>query len=212
MFIYRRKSQSVLDFVLAFGALILLILGIARIWIWFNANYAKRTVDYYKERIAAGTPHSVYDQPRYKDKPLPLTEDWVFKGIPSGTVEPLPPGSEPPGIIPNPNTDDTAYKCAKCAACNSYTEAMAALRREAGVMRKQAEKLDDFVKNADDWYDPLYWVYKMIGIDIEAYKQASKDLKNAARETLTQVAKLQEKYNELGCPELAPECPNLDCS
>lgn len=82
----------------AFVAVAGLAIGIARIWIWFNANYARRQVAYQKSRFLAGqySNTSSYDEPidtgATEDcpgctyAPLDLTEEWVFSGEPSGTV------------------------------------------------------------------------------------------------------------------------------
>ncbi|MFA5286837.1 MAG: hypothetical protein WC394_01015 [Candidatus Omnitrophota bacterium] len=85
--IYKSKrSQAILDFVLIFGILLVFLVGLVRIWVWFNANYAKRNADYQKTRLIAG---KAYDLTAgvYIDAPLELTDDWVFKGKPSGTVK-----------------------------------------------------------------------------------------------------------------------------
>ena len=86
------KSQSIFDFALALIAVSGLVVGIVRIWIWFNANYAKREMAYQSGRIyAAGHNRpSSYTNPiqiggnetchdcNYAS--LRLTQDWVFRG------------------------------------------------------------------------------------------------------------------------------------
>ncbi len=62
-FILRIKTrnsfgQSIIDFALAFIAIAVLSVGIARIWIWFSANFARRQVNYQQSRIVAGVPSS----------------------------------------------------------------------------------------------------------------------------------------------------------
>jgi hypothetical protein len=49
-----KKSQGVLQFALTFVAVMLFALGITRIWIWFNANYAHHEVAYQMGRQHAG--------------------------------------------------------------------------------------------------------------------------------------------------------------
>lgn len=97
----KKSAQSILDFVLAFIALAVLVVGIARIWVWFNVNYAKRQLEYQQSRIVAGTPETKQGKTSYQQPidigateleptrryyPLDLTEEWVFKGQPSGSV------------------------------------------------------------------------------------------------------------------------------
>ena len=84
-----RKAQSILDFGLAFIALALLAVGITRIWVWFNANYAARQVTYQTSRFtAAGTTRNtdagVLNLPADTFQPYDLNEDWVFKGQVTG--------------------------------------------------------------------------------------------------------------------------------
>ncbi|MFH0791213.1 MAG: hypothetical protein V2A64_06230 [Candidatus Omnitrophota bacterium] len=104
-FILRIKTrnsfgQSIIDFALAFIAIAVLSVGIARIWIWFSANFARRQVNYQQSRIVAGVPKNYESLGHGKSvdiaakednivavyKPLDLTEDWVFKGKPSETI------------------------------------------------------------------------------------------------------------------------------
>jgi len=48
------RAQSILDFILIFSVLVTFMIGLTRIWMWFNINYAKRNVDYQNGRLAAG--------------------------------------------------------------------------------------------------------------------------------------------------------------
>jgi hypothetical protein len=99
MLIRSRKAQSIVDFAVAFIAVAGLIVGIVRVWIWFNANYAKRQVSFQSSRLVAAGTERPYDTkkvpvniggtsacPDCKYKPLDLTEDWVFKANASGNV------------------------------------------------------------------------------------------------------------------------------
>jgi len=96
-----RKSQSIVDFAIAFIAIAGLLVGIARTWIWFNANYARRQAAFQTSRLISAGRERPYDtQPKPVNigakpgctgegclyTPLNLTEDWVFRGTPSGTV------------------------------------------------------------------------------------------------------------------------------
>lgn len=91
--IQRKESQSTLDFIFVFIAALLLALGITRIWVWFNANYAHRQTSYQISRILAGKPgtytghpYPVVDVGRTAEcpdciyEPLDLSEEWLFKG------------------------------------------------------------------------------------------------------------------------------------
>lgn len=88
-----KSAQSILEFVFAFIVILLLSLGIVRVWTWFNANYAHREVAYQRSRASAGAAETYKTNP-YVDiagaggdyTPLNLTEDWVFSGKPSGMV------------------------------------------------------------------------------------------------------------------------------
>jgi hypothetical protein len=90
MLINSKKSQSIIDFAIAFIAISGLIVGVARIWIWFNANYAKRQSAFQTSRLISAGPGRPYDTQQAPVDigytPLDLTEDWVFKGTASGTV------------------------------------------------------------------------------------------------------------------------------
>jgi cytoskeletal protein RodZ len=84
-----KTGQSTLELVLAFIAVVWLAVGITRIWTWFNVNYANRQVGYEKTRFWAGqdTTYDSSSQPfDIGSQPLDLTEDWVFRGVPSGKV------------------------------------------------------------------------------------------------------------------------------
>ncbi len=88
-----KKSQSIFEFAVAIIAISGLVIGIVRIWIWFNANYAKRQYSYQQTRLSAvgKTRPLTYNDPVATGyTPLELTKDWVFKGRPSGTVSGAP--------------------------------------------------------------------------------------------------------------------------
>jgi prefoldin subunit 5 len=99
---HSRRSQSIFDFAIALIAISGLIVGIVRIWIWFNANYAKRQLAYQTGRLyAAGRPRpSSYTAPikiganetcpDCAYQPLNLTEEWVFRGLYNETISGVP--------------------------------------------------------------------------------------------------------------------------
>jgi len=97
----KKRAESILDFILAFTAILALVIGIARIWIWFHANYARQQYSFQQGRLVAGKVAS-YDSAQSElpigakegclrgeectAKPMQLTEDWVFKGEPGESV------------------------------------------------------------------------------------------------------------------------------
>jgi hypothetical protein len=111
----RRKAQSIFDYAIGFIALAALIVGIVRIWVWFNANYGRRQQAYQGSRIvAAGTKRPGHDPaeaniytepiqiagtealPSQKFQPLNLDSNWVFGGLASGSVTQTTVGGEIP--------------------------------------------------------------------------------------------------------------------
>lgn len=127
-----RKSQALLDFILVFGILIAFLVGLVHIWIWFNANYAKRNVDYQWTREAAGTANDATHASIggiYNDATIPLDDNWVFKGDYSGGAIPLPPGASSSGELPE-GIDAEAQACASA-------------RLSAANYRAQADDLDN---------------------------------------------------------------------
>ncbi len=87
-----KHGQSILGFVFAFIVLLTMAIGITRVWTWFNINYAQRQAGYQLSRASAGGP-DVYGSTAIQYltaphvdsyKPFDLTEDWLFKGQPTG--------------------------------------------------------------------------------------------------------------------------------
>ena len=95
--IRKKTGQSVVDFVLAFIAVAVMALGITRIWVWFNLNYATKQASYERSRFFAGEPHTretssppvdiggVVNNYTQVYQPIYLTEEWVFRGNPEGS-------------------------------------------------------------------------------------------------------------------------------
>lgn len=73
-----KKTQVILGFIFAFMAVMLLALGIVRIWTWFNANFAHRELAYQRSRLKAGKPLD------YQDTPGPA----MFKTYPDSRTRP----------------------------------------------------------------------------------------------------------------------------
>ena len=129
MMIYKSKrSQAILDFVLVFGILLVFLVGLVRIWVWFNANYAKRNVDYQNSRLAAGTADDT-TAGTYTDNTFALNDRWVFEGKSSGTVGVLPKALEIPDGPDGGNPD---------SACSNARKTAANMRSEANSLNLQA--------------------------------------------------------------------------
>jgi len=179
-----RRSQSILDFAVAFIAIAGLIVGITRIWIWFNANYAKRQAAFQSNRLVAAGPARPYDTQNEPVKvgfnPLDLTDDWVFKGRPSGTISGALLGEEGGYSLAdkckaecngeagctgldgnfNPNCP-CALKC-NCLAqiqtiVDIYIEQAASLRNQASSLRSSANSMRDAADECDDPWELCWW-------------------------------------------------------
>ncbi len=188
-----KQAQSILAFILVFIALLGLSIGMLRIWTWFSANYAQREVIYQTSRLTAGKPNLYRDtsessqytyidiggadttiNPDQKFQPLNLTEDWVFRGQPSGMV-----GSFGGGELSRDElesqcrnnclgqagcgatVDDFYAECpcfVKCM-CTALTQnQVTALGNQATSMRERARNLrinaDSMRERAEDCDDP----------------------------------------------------------
>lgn len=160
------RSQSILDFILIFGILLAFIIGLTRIWVWFNANYAKRNVDYQNTRLAAGQANNSHlTSLAYSDKVLNLDDDWVFKGQTSESV-----GTPPQAVYSAIDALGGSGNSGTAAVCSSAKEAATALRTEADNMDGQADNLDDFLSWAGS--DALEWLFELIGVDIDGMEDA----------------------------------------
>ncbi len=115
----RDRSQAILDFVLLFGVLLVFLLGLVRIWTWFNATYARRNATYQVERLIVGKANDA-TAGAYLEVPLRLTDDWVFGGRPSGNIDWFPDDT---------GEDPTADNCASA-------------RESAASMREQAHNIN----------------------------------------------------------------------
>jgi len=118
MLMNKKKSQSILDFIFTFVGILILVIGITRIMVWFNANYAARDVAYQQTRLQAGAP-TVQDAKTdlvsvVPFRPLELTEDWIFKG---DIGQQLTPWKGEGGADGNFSPTQCADDCAGDAAC-----------------------------------------------------------------------------------------------
>jgi hypothetical protein len=160
------QSQALLDFVLVLGILVVFLVGLTRVWIWFNANYAKRNVDYQNTRLAAGTANDIHkDMLAYNDKVLKIDDNWVFKGQTSETV-----GMPPVALFSTIDALDGGNRDGSVIVCNSARDAARALRTEANAMDGQADNLDSFLSWAGSW--ELEWLFELIGVDIDGMEDA----------------------------------------
>ena len=137
-----KRAQSILDFVLIFGILLFLLVWLTRIWIWFNANYAKRNV-YYQVgdtlhegqggRFYAGTPDDTkQNRETYTNKTFTLNDDWVFNGRVDSNerVDALPNALEIPD---GPDGGDP-----QASACANARSSAASMRSQASTLSLQA--------------------------------------------------------------------------
>lgn len=186
-----KKAQSLLDFVLIFGILIAVTVGFTRIWVWFNTNLAKRSVDYQNTRLSAGSANDSHETTlAYTDAQLPLDDDWIFRGKTNETIGPPLPGTNL-GIIPVGGGNNSA--AALAAACASAQAAATSMRVQAVDMDKQAQKLEDVAGLGDHWYDPFFSIFKILGIDVDDLKNSAQKLRQGATDTRTQATSLENQ-------------------
>jgi hypothetical protein len=206
-----KNAQSVLDFILALMAIGILTVGIIRIWIWSNANFAKHRVEYEATRSAAGRG----DHPGCIDcgsheplKNLPLNDKLVFQGIPSGTINLQ--GDvgnyEPPeqdcqedsvgqpgcGTMENFNFNCPAYIKCMCiknseATIQTYFDMRDSLNAMADSLDDTADSMMDAVEECDEWFEPCTWNGS------SAHKMG--ELKKAAKEIYHEADKIRKRAN-----------------
>ena len=184
-----KKAQSLLDFVLIFGILVGVTVGFTRIWFWFDANLAKRNVDYQNTRLSAGT--ATVDDSRvnslvYEDKQLALNDDWIFKGKTSETINK---SLLSPTGVNDPNTNNGSDTFLS-DACTSAQTTASFLNSQAADLDSQAQKLDDVADLGDDWYDPLYIPFIIMGISTDDMHDSATKLRQGASEIRTEASDL----------------------
>ena len=185
-----KKAQAILDYILVISAVMALAIGLVRVWIYFNANLASSSVAYGTSRVAAGTANDVhfsaaYADAQYTNKHLDLTEDWVFRGTASGGV-----GSNISGTLGVPSATSGGSSGAD-AVCSSAQESAATLREQANDMEDEKEDLEDFRDLIDDWYDPLYWVALILGIDADDLSEAIDEMEEGITQMRAQADSLE---------------------
>ncbi len=183
----RGKAQVILDYIIIFAILAGFIVGLTRVWIWFNANIAKRSVDYQNTRLSAGTAvNTHFTDLAYSDSTLSINDDWVFKGEPSGTVGSsslVATGTSTP--ITGGGEDGMDDICASAQATRD------SLYQQADDMESEADKMKWIARLR--WYNPLYWVLKVLGIDPEDYAEAVEDLEQGAADSRAQADSLVDQ-------------------
>jgi len=173
-----KRSQALLDFVLVFGILLALMVGLIRIWVWFDANFAKRNVDYQNTRLTAGQAASGGNL-NYTDLSLTIDDDWVFSGNTSQGVG-MPPSAMYTAIDALGGDGNNGASL----VCTSARSSATALRTEADNMEGQAEKIRDFTDWAGSW--ALKWLFELMGIDVDGMEDAAEALENNAATIRTQ--------------------------
>ncbi len=196
------KAQSILDFILAFIAIVALSVGIVRVWVWFNANYAKAQVDYQQTREAAGKDSP--GQPPSRDT-LALNEEWVFKGNPSGSIGGH--NMATPEEVEDTCQQQCQSQCtsggvfdenctcyAKCLCWDRVTPIAQGYKDQAGRLRDIASQLDDVkeelydaAEDCDDEWE-ICWYYGM--------GKTSDELKKAARKLKRERDRLKGRAND----------------
>jgi len=73
-------GQVFLGFIFAFIALVLLTVGITRIWAWFNLNLAGRGWNYQQTRRDAARGVNYNELEKATQRPFFLDDEWLFKG------------------------------------------------------------------------------------------------------------------------------------
>ncbi len=147
-------SQSILEFILAFTAIAAFVVGITRIWVWFDANYAGLQLAYQKGRLYAGQPKDPYnrplniggsqDCPDCKYEPLDLTEEWVFAGLSTSTISA---SKESTSEEMQPGEQDCAKRIKPIV--DLWKKKSEDLKKQAGESRKQAEELETEAKRLE---------------------------------------------------------------
>lgn len=178
-----KNAQSILEFVFAFIAIILLTVALVRIWLWFSANYAKQQSDYQTSRLTAGDPE--HPGKAYEYQPLNLTENWVFKGDTEGQRVSGLDYEDPPEPPEQKCQEECQSQCATGSGfnfnCPCYTKCLCLADSQpiidsyrsnadaldggrddcqggqAGQLYDMAEDMRDKAKDCDDWWEICWW-------------------------------------------------------
>lgn len=228
-----KKSQSIIDFAIALIAVAALAVGIVRIWVWFNANYAKRQVGYQQSRLLAAGPNRPIDDynaptgigadDAHREQgfqPIDLTEDWVFKGQASGTVGggPVPfisaglDCASQAKLLVDACTQQIISICGPDEDCDSCT--LSDCDTEAGCgqacsLRKTAQTMRDTVEDLKE--RPFIWFFggkkasKQLTASAVKIDGESKELEDTAKLVSQKIGALSDCCSKT-TPELQNEC------
>lgn len=182
------QSQAILDFVLVFGILITFIVGLVRIWVWFNVNYAKRNVDYQNTRLAAGTADDSHVSAlTYTDQLVEINDNWVFEGEANGGV------GTPPGVEDVEDSVDDPVE----TACASARESAASLREQAHSLNCRARNLTVDCDDDDD---------------DDTCENAVADSRRTLRAQADSLQEEADTIEEAGCDSVLPYTEPTGCS
>lgn len=229
------RAQVILGFIFAFIAILGLVIGIVRLWTWFNASYAHREVAYQTSRILAGQPHhySDYGTKTYIDvgatstnlsalyQPLNLSEDWLFQGKLGpldkvGTFsggdfigpdyDQCKPGcQDQPGCSSGDNFDADCACYVKCVCLASNTAVADALITSAENLEAQAAVLRDNAEGLRDAAEDCDDPWEMCWWG--DFGATAKKLKEIAREMDNLAEQTEESALELRAQaELTLQC------
>lgn len=232
------KSQAILGFIFALIATIGLVIGATRIWVWFNANYAKREVSYQQSRLSAARRiTSTYAsgttalESEYT-KSLNLTEDWVFKGdhgdqsvgYVGSVTEPsredllelcqaaclAESGS---GCGTAVNFDSTCPCYVKCRCNGNNIPTLSVLQQQAVSLRSQANSLRSAASNLRKVADKCSCTLKHPGRCLRpcSWGRTARELRRGANELDANAAELDAEAGELDTDrEKMRECCDFD--
>lgn len=187
-------SQSILEFILALTAIAAFAVGITRIWVWFDANYAGLQVAYQKGRLYAGQPKKSYDQPlniggsqscpNCKYEPLDLTEEWVFAGLPTHTIS---------GDKIDSGTGRSGGGKQDCrgrirSTVELWRDQAKNLEDQAKWLDKQAKSMQEQAEKCDNWWELCWW---------GDWGKSANELKRAAKKIRRQASLLRENASAL---------------
>jgi len=196
------RAQSILDFILIFSVLVTFMIGLTRIWMWFNINYAKRNVDYQNGRLAAGKASvGREDTLAYKDKLLEINDAWVFRGTPSGEVGLPPVATETPPLFDDPTG----------LLCPDAQKRAADLRELAHISNCQAENLRIDCDDSDRCRDERSKAKQRLRAQAAEYKQQADELEMEACKVVTPYAEPDCSNDPLAlpCPEAREKAADL---
>lgn len=204
------KSQSIIETSFMLIAAILLLLGIARIGLWYNNELAERQPAYQASRMAAGS-SEIGKWPVYSRRPL--TENWVLKG--ENFPSPQEAAGEGMGAGRPRNT-----KCEEPAnakeqqAVNNIKQAIT-LENEAVQLDREAVQLDSEASQLDreaaeleqqaDYYQKLYeqCIANSSGEECDSYLQQAnyyraqaQDKRNQARQKRQQAQQKRDQAEQ----------------